>query len=425
MATFITISHQTKKLIRQLAPLSDDLRLQTWDRHASNTILQSELISFLQQSRAHRPKTRFLLESLRASLLYDLEISLDGALKKAPETPVSYFRNIQFQLLVMGGALLAITGGFTGITSILGVFALSTALIITTGVIFAGISLGFFYQFDRIEMSKVLGAKLKKSHRLLDVCIDEVAHIKTIRKTIETHFSKTRDPARLEEYYAIVAMLDARNNGLTDLRKIYLAKLANPYFNAVKHATGAVEGGLVLASGFFAGQTVSLGIASVFVAGVTVTFWPIVLCSITLSLAALGVYCVLQRPGFENRVGRLMGLDTTKIESFADEKNALKQQNKLQRLANNITDKYIAQIELTALHRKVAVFETTKTPPLEEKAFLTRFHSKAHQHDFFSPVPFEKDANTSHRGDEASMENADAVQTAVCSSPAPQDTPRL
>ena len=416
MAKFVTISYQSKKIIGQLASLSDDPCLLAWDKQVSNEILQSELVCFLKQSKPHRLKTRFLLESLRASLLEDLEISLDGSLKKAREIPVSYFRNIQFQLLVMGGALLAITGGFTGITSILGVFALSTALIITTGIIFAGISLGFFYQFDRIEMSKILGTKLKKSHRLLDVCIDEVIHIGKIRKIIDANFPQIADPAHLKDCYAIVAMLDARYNNLADLRKIYLAKLANPYFNAVKRATGAVEGGLVLASGFFAGQTVALGVTSVFVAGVTVTFWPIVLCSIALSLAALGVYCVMQRPGFENRVGQLLGLDKTKIESFADENNALKQQGKLQRLAKNIADKYSAAMQLKELHKKLAGFEatkTTETPPIEDRAFYVRYNAKAHQHDFFSYSPVEIDAHTRERGDDASMDNIKTVEIEV------------
>ena len=416
MAKFVTISYQSKKIIGQLASLSDDPVLLAWDKQVTNEILQSELVSFLKQAKPHRLKTRFLLESLRASLLEDLEISLDGSLKKAREIPVSYFRNIQFQLLVMGGALLAITGGFTGITSILGVFALSTALIITTGIIFAGISLGFFYQFDRIEMSKILGTKLKKSHRLLDVCIDEVIHIGKIRKIIDANFPQITDPAHLKDCYAIVAMLDARYNNLADLRKIYLAKLANPYFNAVKRATGAVEGGLVLASGFFAGQTVALGVASVFVAGVTVTFWPIVLCSIALSLAALGVYCVMQRPGFENRVGLLLGLDKTKIESFADENNALKQQGKLQRLAKNIADKYSSTMQLKELHKKLAVFEatkTTETSPIEDRAFYARYNAKAHQHDFFSYSPLGTDVNTRESRDDASMDNIKTVEIEV------------
>ena len=73
-------------------------------------------------------------------------------------------------------------------------------------------------------------------------------------------------------------------------------------------------------------------------------------------------------------------------------------------------------MQLKELHKKLAVFEatkTTETSPIEDRAFYARYNAKAHQHDFFSYSPLGTDVNTRESRDDASMDNIKTVEIEV------------
>ena len=360
MATCVTTSRRSKKLIGSLCLDIDDPTLRKWSELSSNEIDRDELVAWLKQQSDDQAEAQLLLESLRAALLEDLHESLtlsDERRQMSKRNAPRWYHNVQFYLLATAGALLAICAGYSGITAILGTFAVPAAIAAGFGVIFAGVSLAFFYHFDRVEMSKIFGTKLGQPRQMLDVCLNQVLHIKNLRKDIDERYAKTVDSNELQALLEMVKMLSLRYQALDCARQAYTKKLNNPYFKAVKIATATIEGGLVLAGGFFAGKSIALAIAGLFVVSVSATFWPILVASIVLSLAALSVYCVMQRPGYENRIGRLLGVDKTKIDAFADSSAVRKQNKKLQNLEKRIEEKLDAQQQIEQLHKKINAFK--------------------------------------------------------------------
>ncbi len=356
MAEFVTISKHTGQLMKELCSKTDDVTLQVWCDSSTNELHRVELVAWLSQPVTQNKNMQLLLESLRASLLEDLHdslVSVDELSEKRESRSLGWFNNMQFHLLIIAGALLAVCGGYSGITAILGTFAVPAAIVTGVGVIFAGISLAFFYHFDRVEMSKIFGAKLKQPRQLLDVCVSQVEQIKQLRKVIDDCYTKTVDLCELKALHDMVKMLSCRYEDLGSVRQAYAIKLNNPYINAVKLATAMIEGGLVLAGGFFAGQSISLAVASLFVASVSVTFWPIFVAGAVLSLAALSVYCVMERPGYEGRVGLLLGIDKTKIETFSSSHIVNKQMKKLQNLEHKIEEKLDSLQHIEQLHKQI------------------------------------------------------------------------
>jgi len=189
-----------------------------------------------------------------------------------------------------------------------------------------------------------------------------VEQIKSPRKAVDESYIESDDPIELAALHEMVNMLQLRFKALDDIREAYKVKLNNPYLKAVKRTMAFVEGGLVMASGFFAGQSLAVAIAGFFVSSVALTFWPILVASVVFSLAALGVYCVMQRPTDENRVGHLLGYDKDQIESFADSSVINKQKKKLQLLENKIVDKLQSQQHIAQLYKKIGGVESGVKP---------------------------------------------------------------
>lgn len=100
--------------------------------------------------------------------------------------------------------------------------------------------------------------------------------------------------------------------------------------------TAAVAGIIFFSGGFFAGQTVALAIASLFVASIAATAWPIIVASIAVGLAALSVYWFVERPGIENLISRWKGLDKDKIDQLCEDKYVDRETAKIKSLIAGI-----------------------------------------------------------------------------------------
>ena len=88
--------------------------------------------------------------------------------------------------------------------------------------------------------------------------------------------------------------------------------------------------GLVFFSGgFFTGQSLALALLGLFCASISASFWPILLVSIAVGLAALSVYWFVERPELEKLVGRWFGRDPEKIELLQDDSDRYELQTML------------------------------------------------------------------------------------------------
>jgi len=176
-----------------------------------------------------------------------------------------------------------------------------------------------------------------KTGQLLDVFLEQVEHIKKIRKIIAERFADVTDPAEREELRKMVAMLIFRYQELDVARRSYLEKLNNPLLQVARVITTGLTALIFFSGGFFAGQTLALTVAGLFLASAAATFWPIVIASSVVGLAALSLYWFIQRPGLEHLVSHWVGLDKANIDTFGDPAIVARQKGKLEALQRSVT----------------------------------------------------------------------------------------
>ena len=338
MAASVELSEKTKKLIHQLTPMmSDNTSFVTL---SNSNPERSAVTAWLSESIPSTNKSRFLLESLRASLLEDLHDSfLSPVTRETSRAPVSRLKKAQYTFLAIAGTLLAICEGFDGIASILTSFAaVPVAGIFAAGLIFSALSVGIFYGFELYGISQQVGVGLGKTGQLLDVFLEQVEQIKKIRKIIDQRFAdeSIKESAEREELRSMINMLIRRYNALDNDRQRYFEKLKNPFLQLARLITAGLTSLIFFSGGFFAGQTLALTVAGLFVASAAATFWPIFLASTVVGLAALSLYWFVQRPGLEHLVSHWVGLDKSNIVEFGDRDIVAHQKDKLKRLLHKL-----------------------------------------------------------------------------------------
>ena len=112
----------------------------------------------------------------------------------------------------------------------------------------------------------------------------------------------------------------------------------NKFLSFAKYMAAAIAGLLFFSGGFFAGQTVALAIGSLFTLSAASLFWPVLVVSLVVGLAAFGVYWFVERPGIENLVSRWYGLEQEKIDAFSDEEIVATEKDWLSTLEEKIKD---------------------------------------------------------------------------------------
>lgn len=338
----VLLSTTSQDLIAKLSEKDKSL-MQPFQQTA---IDRASLLKWLEQSSSvgGNEATFFLLTSLQASLLNDLNASLNPNVnKKEKSGKGGKAAKAKLALLALAGTIYFGCEGFDGVTSVMGVFSsVPTIAFFTAGTLFSILSIVVFFSFDLVEISKNLGVKPSEAPKLLDVLLDEFKQIKLLRARLSKSANKSL--SELEEDLAIAKMLLKRHEDLDKARTQLKLALENPYLKAGKMITAAVAGVIFFSGGFFAGQTVALAISSLFVATMTATAWPIVAASIVVGLAAFAVYWYVERPGIENLIRRWRGLDKEKMDQLCKSKVVDRETDKLQNLIEGIEEKI-------ALHR--------------------------------------------------------------------------
>jgi len=351
----ITLSERSKELMEKIGNLGNT-ELQLPAEQPYETLPVKALIHWLSSPIGADKTSRFLLQSLRVSLLEDLNNSFlsNNEIDKKKDAEASWNKKFLFGLLAFAGTIVAICEGFDGIVSILGTFTAIPAIVtLTAGLAFSALSVIVFYGFDLLAISSNLGVKIANSPNLIDVLVEEVEQIEAIRKNIDDSYADESSSENLELLKDIAVMLKVSNDALDDARASYKNDLNNPSLNTMKSAVAAVTGVLFFGSGFYSGQSLALGVAALFSTSAAVPMAPIILTSLIVGIASFAIYWYVERPGLENLVGRWCGLDKENIDKLADEELVDAQKHGLKRLEDKITNKIDLQTKIADLTKSL------------------------------------------------------------------------
>ena len=339
MAKYISLDERTINLMQELSNTADGYILGELNQQNDHKVLQAKIVCWLSNAinfdNKIDKKTRFLLESFRASLLEDIYNSFLLIDANTPEEEQdSWYKRAQYIFLVSSGALLALCEGFDGIASLLGSFtSMPTVLLFTAGFAFALLSVGLLYGFELVEISKKVGVKLGRTGQLLDIYLEQVELIDKLKNEIDDHFADESLCAKeREEFRQLASMLVIRFNAMDNAREYFVASSNSTALNVSRICTAAMSALIYFCGGYFAGQTVALAVGGLFSASIAATAWPITMASAIVGIASLSMYWFIQRPGLENLVGHLVGLDKDNIDTFASIENVKNQKNELSKL---------------------------------------------------------------------------------------------
>ena len=294
------------------------------------------MVIWLRKKRKGDDETHFLLESLYAALLTDIEKALPTHQLELREKNVFWSAHFKSIELAIAGAIFFGCEGFDGLFAMLGVFSLPAVVLFASGIIFSLLSLMVLYAFELVEMSQDLGVKVNNVPEILDIYIKEIEAIKAIRKKINMTYARQTSSKMLAEDLAVIQLLIFRFGALDEARE-KLGKLKDNFpLSVAKYATAAVTGFIFFSGGFFAGQTVALELSGLFIAAVAPALWPIILTGIVVGLAAFSVYWFIERPDMEHLISSWVGLDQEKINDLCQDVAVNEQKEKLAVLAQNI-----------------------------------------------------------------------------------------
>jgi hypothetical protein len=322
-------------------------------KHVYSPIDSAQLISWLNDELSipssiaieSKQEIEFILASLRGELLRDLLASMDGdnSPNINPAETNSWDAKIKFALLALAGTLLAGCEGFDSIATMLSVLSLPPLVILLAGLSFSLLSIVVFYGYDLVQVSKNLGVTLRDAPKLLDVYLLQMNEIKGIRKKIDSYKLAELSTEELVQLESIITMLQRRFQALIVASSQFDSALNSNKMQTAKVLVSAMAGLLYFGSGFFAGQSVAMFIAGLFIPVVLPTFWPVVLFSIIVGLADFTLYWYVDRVGLKNLVSGWFGLDEDKIDQLCDKNNLDKEEKKLE----NLKEKVISTAKLT------------------------------------------------------------------------------
>ncbi|MDX1837772.1 hypothetical protein DIZ81_09315 [Legionella taurinensis] len=261
---------------------------------------------------------RYYVEALRGAYLKDLQRSLEAKGIKEKKK-ANWLNRLKFILLMIAGTIFFGCEGFDGVTALFGIFNLPTVAIYIAGMAFSILSILVFYAFDLMEISHNLGVSLKSTPKLVDLYTKELESIKLLRIKLNLEFSDKATAEELEEYLQLMKVLKARRDEILRDVEVLKKSLNNPALKAIKYATALLTGVIFFSGGFFAGKTVALAIAGLFVTSISPGLAiGILVVGLLVAAASFAIYWYVERPGIENLIGRIIGLDKEKIDKITN-----------------------------------------------------------------------------------------------------------
>lgn len=279
---------------------------------------------------------RYYVEALRGAYLKDLQRTL-GANSVKDKKKADWLNRLKFILLVIAGTIFFGCEGFDGVTALFGIFNLPTVGIYVAGMAFSILSILVFYAFDLMEISHNLGVNFKSTPKLVDLYTQELESIKLLRIKLNLEFSDKATAQDIEEYLQLMSALKARRDEILRNVEVLKKSLNNPALITIKKVTALLTGLIFFSGGFFAGKTVALAIAGLFVASVSPQLAiGILVMGLLVAAASLAIYWYVERPGIENIIGRIIGLDKEKIDKITNVEEKFNEENEMEASIKNI-----------------------------------------------------------------------------------------
>ena len=365
MGTTIDLSKRSQELIKQYIDLgcSKGSSLHDFSSSVDSDLLvqwlDCEVSTPENASNKSKKESEFILASLRAELLRDLLVFMQEgkAANELEEKQVSTAAKLKFFMLAASGTILAACEGFDSITTLMGVFSLPSVVTLLAGLVFSTLSVLVFYGFDLVQVSKNLGVKIVDAPKILDRYLLQMEEIKAIRKKINGYNLAGLSTDELARINSIIIMLQKRLESLKQASEQFNSALNSPKMKIAKNIFVGVAGLLFFGGGFFTGQSVAIFLLGLGIAGVTATFWPVVLFSIAVGLAAFALYWYVERVGLQQLISGLFGLDEDKIEQLCDSKKLEKQAEKLENLKEKVAGATVLVRRVEALEQQLSVSE--------------------------------------------------------------------
>lgn len=307
MSNPIQLSDTTRDLILQIQPMA----FEGFDE-GSVSIERRHVLSALRNLNAEADNLSFLTESLRASLLSDLRRSLIHQPEKAEADWIS---KLKLWMLMISGTILAIYGGYDAISPFLPLaFApVWVAPIIIT--LFIACSVASFYAFDLSQISENIGVSFPESRHMLEVLSEQAQDIRLIGKYIKNQFEK-RTSEHFNDLYEMVEVLQLQQERLSQLQVTYQMQLDAGQVSIVKWIASILTGILFFSGGFFVGQDPTIAICSLLGLSVTATAMTVFILCLVSGVAAFALYWYVERPGVDQFVSHLFGLDKEKVAAL-------------------------------------------------------------------------------------------------------------
>ena len=330
----------------------------------------------------------FILASLRAELMHDLLVSMVGDNPPEEQTTENVSGNVKlkFGLLAFAGILLAGCEGFDSITTMLGILSLPSLVILIVGLGFSILSIVVFYSYDLVQVSKNLGVSLIDAPKLLDVYLKQMDEIQALREKIETYKLAELSTEELTQLERMIIMLQKRFKGLTEASLQFNNAVKSNKVQVAKTIISSMAGFLFFGSGFFAGQSVAMFIAGLFIPVVLPTFWPVILFSFIVGLAALSLYWYVEEVGLKKLVSGLFGLDEDKIDILCNQNTLEKEEVKLENLKEKVISTAKLTSHLTKLQHQLNGAKKEEREPVEYSASkddeLSTFKTSANIYSF-------------------------------------------
>lgn len=388
MGLRVQLSLRSQELIQQYQEASFCIFLQKNDLITSVDIhtlvlwLSQELENQWEQTQKTKEELEFLLASLRAELLKDLNLALNSRNCKQREKEIPHWSaKVKFILLAIAGMLVAGCEGFDSMTTLLSFFSLPAVMTLLAGLGFAALSIIVFYGFNLVQVSMNLGIKLSDAPKLLDVYLSQQEEIKAIRRELECRLIGERSLIELAEIQNLVEMLNKRFDSLVKASKQFDEAVNSRKILIAKHIFSGLAGLLFFASGFFSGQSVALFIFGMIISSITPASWPVIVFSLLIGLASFSLYWYVERVGLNQLISGWFGLDEEKIELLCDESQLIKEEEKLTHLKERTLSLIGLKQKLLGLEEEVSTYQKITHTTSPDQYQLTynaySFYSKA------------------------------------------------
>lgn len=353
----VILSAQSQELLNRYAVLVQKPCLSL----TVNSIALSTLIEWLNLkndecatalNKNQQQKLEFAQAALHTSLLHDILATI------APHTANSLFQEQQKQstakkvklaVLAVAGLFFAACEGFDGITTTLGVFASPSLWTLCAGLIFSLLSIVVFYVYNLTQLSNNLGVQLTDAPKLLDLYVQQMQHMKLLRKQINRMNLVTLTHDDSVHLASIVLLLQRELKELGAKSQQFARALKSKKMQVIKYIFTGVAGAIFFCGGFCAGQSVSVFLLSLLITNLAIPLWPVVVFSVLVGLAALSLYWYVERPEIDQLVSAWFGLDQHKIAKLCDPDKLQREADELDNLKVKIEDAALVAKQLETL----------------------------------------------------------------------------